>query len=287
MTLLIFGETGQVARELARLAPDAQTLDRTQADFTDPDRCVAAIARYAPRAIIIAAAYTAVDRAETDPDLAQIVNATTPGVIAHAAAAQGIPLLHLSSDYVFDGHGSAPFAPQDETAPLGVYGRTKRDGEVAVRAADGPHIILRTSWVVSAHGTNFVKTMLRLGAARDTLSVVADQISGPTAAHDIATACLHMLDALCADKTLSGTYHFSGTPDVSWADFARAILQRAALPCTVLDIATSGYPTPAPRLVNSRRDCATTLRRFGIVRPDWRTGLDTILHDLKPETPPQ
>ena len=167
------------------------------------------------------------------------------------------------------------------TGPLGGYGRSKLAGEVAVRAAGGPHAILRTSWVVSAHGANFVKTMLRLGAERDTLTIVADQIGGPTAAADIAAALLTMTRAFHAGQGTTGTYHFSGAPDVSWADFARAIFAGSGLTCMVEDIPTSAYPTPARRPANSRMDCTALTRDYGIERPDWRESLRDILADLK------
>ena len=163
--ILVFGKTGQLARELARLAPEATVLGREEADFADPGACVTAINEIAPKAVIIAAAYTAVDRAEEDEALARTVNATTPGAIAKVCASKGTPLVHVSTDYVFDGSGERPWQPDDPTGPLGAYGRTKLEGEEAVRAAGGAHAILRTSWVVSAHGNNFVKTMLRLGRA--------------------------------------------------------------------------------------------------------------------------
>jgi dTDP-4-dehydrorhamnose reductase len=277
--LLVFGRTGQVATELARIAPDALFLGREAADLSDPAACAAAIAAHAPRAVINAAAWTAVDKAETEEAAATVINADAPGAMARACAARGIPFVHLSTDYVFDGAGDAPFAPDHPTAPLGAYGRSKLAGETAVRAAGGPHVILRTSWVFSAHGTNFLKTMLRLGATRESLTVVADQIGGPTPARAIAQACLTIADHLARNPQDSGTHHFAGTPDVSWADFAREIMAQAHLPCTITDIPTSAYPTPARRPANSRLDC-TSLTRFHLGRPDWRAAVRTALHDL-------
>lgn len=278
--LLVFGETGQVARELARQAP-VITLSRTQADLMDPAACVAAIRAHAPRAVINAAAWTAVDRAEAEEEAATLVNAHAPAAMAQECAALGIPIVHISTDYVFDGSGSTPWTPDDPTGPLGAYGRSKLKGEEAVRAAGGPHVILRTSWVFSAHGANFVKTMLRLGAERPSLRVVADQVGGPTPAASIAAACLTISERLIATPGLSGTHHFAGAPDVSWADFARAIMAAAGLPATVEDIATADYPTPARRPGNSRLDCSALTRDFGISRPDWRAGLAAILDDLR------
>jgi dTDP-4-dehydrorhamnose reductase len=279
MTILVFGKTGQVAQELAKL-PETLCLGRDTADLSDPAGCGDAIRLHKPAAVINAAAYTAVDAAETDEAQATLVNGTAPGAMAQACAALGIPLVQISTDYVFAGHGEMPWQPDDATAPLGAYGRSKLAGEMAVRDAGGAHAILRTSWVVSAHGANFIKTMLRLGAERDSLNVVADQIGGPTAAADIAAAChriaLQLTDA--PDKT--GTYHFSGAPDCSWADFARAIFDEAGLNCTVHDIPSSGYPTPAKRPLNSRMDCGTTHKTFGIERPQWQASLTQILKDL-------
>jgi dTDP-4-dehydrorhamnose reductase len=279
MTILVFGKTGQVAQELAKL-PETLCLGRDTADLSDPAGCGDAIRLHKPAAVINAAAYTAVDAAETDEEQATLVNGTAPGAMARACAALGIPLVQISTDYVFAGHGEMPWQPDDATAPLGAYGRSKLAGEMAVRDAGGAHAILRTSWVVSAHGANFVKTMLRLGAERDSLNVVTDQIGGPTAAADIAAAChriaLQLTDA--PDKT--GTYHFSGAPDCSWADFARAIFDEAGLNCTVHDIPSSGYPTPAKRPLNSRMDCGTTHKTFGIERPQWQASLTQILKDL-------
>ena len=280
MTLLIFGKTGQVAQELARRAPDAQFAGRETADLTDPAACAALIRQLHPSAVINAAAYTAVDKAESDAATAQLVNADAPAAMAAACAELGIPFVHISTDYVFDGSGDTARAEDAPTAPLGVYGQTKLDGERAVQAAAGQYAIMRTSWVFSAHGNNFVKTMLRFGAERDRLTIVADQVGGPTPAAAIADACLSIAAQLVADPSKSGTYHFSGAPDVSWADFARAIFAEAGLAPEVVDIPTSAYPTPAKRPFNSRLDCAATKAVFGIDRPDWRAGLRDILDDL-------
>lgn len=284
MTFLVFGKTGQVARELARQAPDAVSLGRDRADLSDPEACAAAIIEYAPSAIINAAAYTSVDQAETDQPLAQIINGDSPAAMARAAAQLDVPFVHISTDYVFDGTGRAPWTPKDTPAPLGVYGRSKHSGEDAVidqmTATNGAYAILRTSWVISAHGSNFVKTMLRLGAQRPDLSIVADQVGGPTGARDIATTCLTIADALKVDRAKSGIYHFAGTPDVSWADFAREIFLQADVDCHVTDIASAQYSTPARRPTNSRLDCSGTTQVFGVPRPDWRNALSDILKEL-------
>jgi dTDP-4-dehydrorhamnose reductase len=279
MKLLAFGQTGQVARELAGLG--VQTLGRTEADLTDPEGCAAAIAGADVEGVINAAAYTAVDRAETEEALALRINADAPGAMARACAAKGVPFVHISTDYVFDGSGDAPRKPDDPVAPISAYGRTKLAGEMAVRAAGGVHGILRTSWVFSAHGTNFVKTMLRLGSSNDQLSIVADQVGGPTPARAIAGACVTMVATLQQRADASGTYHFSGSPDTSWSNFARAIFAEAGLSCAVEDIPSEAYPTPARRPRNSRLDCSLTEEVFALKRPDWRTGLAEVLRDCR------
>ena len=276
--ILVFGQTGQVARELAR-DPATRCLGREAADLSDPAACAAAILAAKPAAVINAAAWTAVDKAETEEATATVINGEAPGAMARACASLQIPFVQISTDYVFDGSGDVPWQPGDPTGPLSAYGRSKLAGEIAVQAAGGIYAILRTSWVFSAHGANFVKTMLRLGAERPKLSVVADQIGGPTPAADIAAACLAMARGLVAEPEKSGIYHLSGAPDVSWADFARAIFDRAGLTPEVAEIPTSAYPTPARRPGNSRLDCAT-LATFGLARPDWRDGLDHVLSDL-------
>ena len=281
MKYLVFGLDGQLARELERQGKGAiKALSRKEADLSDPEVCAAAIAATDVDAVINAAAYTAVDRAEEEESLAQCINGKAPGAMARAAASRRLPFVHISTDYVFDGHGAAPFKVTDATGPLGAYGRTKLAGEVAVRAAGGAYAIFRTSWVVSSHGNNFVKTMLRLGSERDTLNIVSDQIGGPTPAADIARACFAAAQQLRDDAGKSGTYHLSGGPDVSWADFARAIFQRSGIDCLVSEIPTSAYPTPAKRPLNSRLDNSRTQEIFGLARPDWREGLNDILKDL-------
>ncbi|RKF13472.1 dTDP-4-dehydrorhamnose reductase [Roseovarius spongiae] len=279
MRVVIFGRTGQVARELARAIPDAAFIGRDEADFTDPLACLAALKRHAPEAVINAAAYTAVDRAEEEEPLALQVNARTPGVLAAECAAGGVPFVQISTDYVFDGAGDTAWLPHSPTAPLSAYGRTKLAGEEAVRGAGGPHAILRTSWVFSAHGANFVKSMLRLGAERDALRIVADQVGGPTPADAIAQACLTLARNL-RDGAPGGAYHFAGAPDVSWAGFAREIFAQAGMQTEVSDIPTSEYPTPAKRPSNSRLDCTSLMRDHGIARPDWRAGLARVLQEL-------
>lgn len=279
MKIVIFGKTGQVATELQALAPEARFLGRDEADLSDPQACAAQIRALKPEAVINAAAWTAVDKAEAEEEAATVVNGAAPAAMAAACAELGIPFVQISTDYVFDGAGETPFTPDAPTAPLGAYGRSKLAGEAGVRAAGGVYAILRTSWVFSAHGNNFLKTMLRLGATRETLTVVADQIGGPTPARAIAEACLTIARALIADPTKTGTYHFSGAPDVSWADFAREIMVQAGLSCAIVDIPTSAYPTPARRPANSRMAC-DSLSTFGLSRPDWRAATRAALMEL-------
>lgn len=278
--ILVFGKTGQVATELQRLS-DVVALGREDANLSDPQACADVIRAHAPSAVINAAAYTAVDRAEQEEPLATVINADAPTAMAEACAELGIPLLHISTDYVFDGTGDRPWHPNDPTAPQNAYGRSKLSGEIGVRDSGAVHAILRTSWVVSAHGSNFVKTMLRLSETLDTLNVVADQIGGPTPARDIAAACLQIVEQLIHDPSKSGTYHYSGAPDVSWAEFATEIFDQAKRAVTVTFISTTDYPTPSARPLNSRLDCNVTEQVFGISQPDWREGLKIICKDLK------
>lgn len=277
--LLVFGRTGQVARELQQLAP-VLALGRDAADLAQPGACAAAIHAHRPRAVINAAAYTAVDRAEQDEPLATAINGAAPAEMALACAALNIPLVHISTDYVFAGTGHHPWAPGDIALPANAYGRSKWAGEEGIRASGCTHAILRTSWVFSAHGANFVKTMLRLSDTREQISVVDDQIGGPTPARPIAAACLAIAGQLQEAPEKTGTYHFSGAPDASWCSFARAIFSLTGRPTRVQGIPTSAYPTPAARPLNSRLDCNTTTSVFGLARPDWHAGLKECLTQL-------
>lgn len=287
MRVLVLGRSGQVARELARLAGQGEIaatfLGRAEADLGTAEgrqRAGATIAGGGWDAVVNAAAYTAVDPAEDEPDLAFSLNAEAPAALAHAAAEARTPFVHLSTDYVFDGTGQRPLTPDDRPAPLSVYGRSKLAGEEGVRAAGGTFVILRTSWVFSAHGRNFVSKMLRLSESRGTLNVVADQCGGPTPAAAIAAACVTISRALGADGSRAGIYHFAGAPDVSWAEFARAIFEAAGRSVDVIDIPQSEMPTPARRPANSMLDCRSTARVFGLARPDWRAALASVLSEL-------
>lgn len=300
--VLVIGSLGQVAQALQRLAP--QRLDgrpllafgRPSLDLSTPAQDLekhlnALIADHQPSLVINAAAYTAVDRAESEADLAHAVNARAVGVLARICAANIIPLFHLSTDYVFDGSGEAPWRVEDPTGPLGVYGASKLAGERALREAGGRHLLLRVSWVFGEAGANFVRTMLRLGADRPALSIVNDQIGGPTSAEAIARTLLDLVVPAIANRSprdLSapfpwGTYHLAGDPAVSWYGFATAIFEDAVT-VGLLDrspqltaIPSSAYPTPAARPANSRLDSSAFCQAFGFPMPDWRRDLRSCL----------
>ena len=278
MKVLVFGRTGQVATEVQRRG-DVIALGRAQADLSDPAACGVAIVAHAPDVVINAAAYTAVDKAEEEEALAHVINADAPGVMAQTCAARGIPMVHISTDYVFAGTGQAAWQETDPNAPQNAYGRTKLAGEQAVIASGARAVILRTSWVFSAHGNNFVKTMLRLSDTRDALSVVEDQIGGPTPAADIAATCLRIAQAMVNGQG-AGIYHYAGAPATSWADFARARFEQAGREVAVTGIPTVDYPTPASRPLNSRMEGAKLLTDFGITPSDWKAGLRAVLKEL-------
>lgn len=296
MTVLVFGGNGQVGQELLRaLAPLGAVVATTRsgqlpdgsacetADFCQPDSLPALLDRVQPSLVVNAAAYTAVDRAEQDVDAAFAANAQAPGVIAHWCAAHGVPFVHYSTDYVFDGQGTAPYREDEPTAPLGVYGTSKRDGEEAVRAAGGRHLIFRTAWVYASHGANFLRTMLRVGAERDVLRVVADQIGTPTPAALIADVTAQ---ALQHPGRLSGTWHLTASGQTSWHGFAEAIFAEALatgvltkVP-TVEAIPSSEYPTPAKRPAWSVLDNRKLQQDFGIVLPAWQDGLKRVMAEM-------
>jgi len=280
MTILVFGTTGQVTTEL-QLQSDVISLSRNEADLSNPANCAKKILELRPEVVINSAAYTAVDKAEEDEDLATVINGAAPTAMATAAAELGIPFLHLSTDYVFDGSGQKAWKPDDQTGPLGAYGRSKLAGETGVTAAGGNYAILRTSWVFSAHGNNFLKTMLRLGVERSTMNIVADQIGGPTPAASIAAALLKMSKSMKKNTKMSGVYHFSGAENTSWANFAREIFEQSQVKTVVQDIPTSEFPTPAERPANSRLDCTSLEKMFAIKRPDWRDGIADVLKQLQ------
>ena len=280
--ILVFGKTGQVAMEL-QAHKDVITIGRDQADLSVPITCTEAIRRYKPRAVINPAAYTAVDKAESEESLATKINGDAPGAMAIACADLDIPLVHISTDYVFGGSGTTPWSVTDTPHPKNAYGRSKLKGEQAIKASGCIHAILRTSWVVSAHGNNFVKTMRLLSETRDHVTVVNDQIGGPTCARDIAQTCISIADQLIQDPGKSGIYHYSSQPNVSWCQFANAIFEQMDSKTIASPISTTEYPTPAPRPLNSRLACEAIQDTFGIARPYWRDGLEEILRDLEGE----
>ena len=280
--ILVFGKTGQVASEL-QSHKDVIALGRDQVDLSNPSSCAEAIRQYKPRAVINAAAYTAVDKAESEENLATMINGEAPGAMASACAELDIPFVHISTDYVFDGTGTKPWSVIATSNPQNAYGRSKLKGEQLILASDCIHAILRTSWVVSAHGNNFVKTMRRLSETRDRITVVDDQIGGPTCARDVAQTCISIAEQLIQDPKKSGIYHYSGQPNVSWCQFANAIFEQTDCKTIASPIPTTEYPTPALRPLNSRLDCEATLATFGIARPFWRDGLEEILRDLEGE----
>lgn len=277
--ILVFGKTGQVASELMKF-DETLSLDRAQVNLNDPAACLKVIKYYKPSAVINAAAYTAVDRAEEEEYFVNLVNAESPGEMAIACAESDIPLVHISTDYVFNGSGSAALQTSDATVPKNAYGRSKLRGEVFIQESGCIYAILRTSWIISAHGNNFVKTMLALSETRDTLNVVDDQFGGPTCAKDIAKACISIAKQLIQTPNKSGIYHFSGRPDVSWFQLANVIFEQAGKKTVAKPIATSEYPTLAARPINSSLNCDSTESTFNISRPDWREGLKDILKDL-------
>ncbi len=296
MTVLVFGGNGQVGRELLRaLAPLGPVAATTRsgtladgsacevADFDQPGSLPALLDRLQPAVVVNAAAYTAVDRAEQEPEAAFRANAQAPGMIARWCAAHGVPLVHYSTDYVFDGQGSTPYREDAPTAPLGVYGTSKRDGEDVVRAAGGRHLIFRTAWVYAAHGGNFLRTMLRVGAGREQLRVVADQIGTPTPATLIADVTAQ---ALRHPGSLSGTWHLTASGQTSWHGFAEAIFAEAvaagvlAKAPVVEAIPSSEYPTPARRPAWSVLDNQRLQQDFGIVLPAWQDGLKRVMAEI-------
>lgn len=283
MRIVVFGADGQVGREIAAAgtAHDIVLLRRADADLAVSGAARAAIELTQPDAVINAAAWTAVDKAEAERDGAIRVNAAAVGEIAFACAAVGARLVHISTDYVFSGSdGVAPLSEMTATGPLNVYGLSKLEGEQLALASGAEAVILRTSWVYSVHGANFVKTMLRLAETRKEISVVDDQIGGPTPASAIAAACLEIAGRKGGP---TGLYHFQGAPPASWAEFARAIFEAGRRDTFVKGIPTADYPTPARRPLKTVLDCAKIRRDFGIEQPDWRADIEATVraHDQR------
>ncbi|MCK6426359.1 MAG: dTDP-4-dehydrorhamnose reductase [Burkholderiaceae bacterium] len=291
--ILLLGSGGQVGWELQRaLAPlgEVVALDRDSqplaADFGQPDTLTDLLEALRPELIVNAAAHTAVDRAESEPELARRINAFGVERLARHAAAQGATLVHYSTDYVFDGRGDAPRREDDPTGPLNVYGLTKLEGEQAIRASGCRHLILRTSWVYAARGGNFARTMLRLAAERERLSVIDDQIGAPTGADLLADVTAHAWRALQRDPELGGTYHVVAAGETSWHGYACHVLDFARRHGQVLKaervdpVPTSAFPTPARRPLNSRLDTHKLRSRFGLVLPPWQQGVERMLREV-------
>lgn len=280
-TILVIGRSGQVAQALAQ-HPDVVTAGRPETDLAKPETLAAALARHAPAAIVNAGAYTAVDAAETEHDDAFAINAAGAGHLARVCARADVPLVHISSDYVFDGRATRPWREDDEIAPLSAYGASKAEGEAQVNAAGGRHVILRTSWIYSETGRNFLTTMLRLGRERPELAIVDDQIGAPTYAADVAAAIARIIETAGTGRDdIWGTYHFANAGRTTWFGFAREIFAQAqARGWQVPDlkpITTAEYPTPARRPAYSVLDTAKIARVFGIAPPDWREALQRCM----------
>ena len=296
MKILLLGKNGQVGWELQRaLAPlgelvalDFDSPAPLTADFSKPESLAATVRAVAPQIIVNAAAHTAVDKAESEPEFARTLNASAPGVLAREAAALGAWLMHYSTDYVFDGSGSTPWREDAPTGPLSVYGATKLEGEEAIRASGCRHLIFRTSWVYAARGGNFAKTMLKLAQERDKLTVIADQVGAPTGADLLADLTAHALRAALAQPELAGTYHAVAQGTTSWHGYARHVIEfaRAAgqaikvAPEAIEAVATSAFPTPAKRPHNSRLDTSKLRSAFGLTLPPWQVGVERMLTEV-------
>lgn len=287
MRVLITGKNGQVGHSLVEQflkmpGVTVLALDRSQLDITNNKQVNAIVHEFHPTVIINAAAYTAVDKAETESELAKSVNYNGAKNLAEAACEVGAVIIHISTDYVFSGNKSGLYSEADKVNPQGVYGQTKLEGEQAVALACPAHIILRTAWVFSEHGNNFVKTMLRLAKTRENLGVVADQFGGPTYAGDIAKAIITITKAISNGNTAYGIYHYSGTPHVSWQQFAVEIFKVAQEQSVINSliivnaINTENYPTPAKRPANSTLDCSKITNVFSIKPSNWRVALKNI-----------
>ncbi|MCX7163896.1 MAG: dTDP-4-dehydrorhamnose reductase [Rhodocyclales bacterium] len=287
MKILLTGCAGQLGRELKRSLASLGELvacDRHQLDLGQPETLRDTVRAVAPTVIVNAAAYTAVDKAESEPAMAEAINATAPAILGEEARRLGALLIHYSTDYVFDGTKLAPYTESDNATPLAAYGRSKRNGELAIAASGARHLILRTSWVYGLHGANFMKTMLRLGRERSELRVVGDQIGAPTWARHLADVTALIL---ARDDVAGGLYHLAAAGETSWHGYAEAIFAEA-LAAGLLEktplvhrITSADYPLPAPRPGNSRLDCSLFRRDFGLALPDWRTGLTDCLADAR------
>ena len=298
MKILLFGKGGQLGWELQRslvalgelVALDFDTPGELCGDFTRLADIAATVRQVRPDVVVNAAAYTAVDKAESEPELARRINAEAPGALADAAEEIGAWFVHYSTDYVFDGSGERPWREEDATNPLSVYGQTKRDGEVAA-ARCRKHLIFRTSWVYAARGGNFIRTMLKLAQERERLTVIDDQVGAPTGADLLADVTAHAVRAVCATPArsdLAGLYHLAASGETSWYGYARLIIEQArnaglpvrVTPDAIVPIPTEAYPLPAPRPRNSRLDTSKLRAAYDLVLPDWRSGVLRALTEI-------
>lgn len=296
MKILLLGKNGQVGWELQRsLAPlgEVLALGRDGApglsgDFAHPESLAATVRDVAPDLIVNAAAHTAVDKAESEPELARAINALAPGVLAREAALLGALLVHYSTDYVFDGSGDAPWTEDAPTGPLSVYGATKLEGEQLIRDSGCRHLIFRTSWVYAARGGNFAKTMLKLAAERDALTIIDDQHGAPTGAELLADVTAHAARMALANPELAGTYHLAAGGETTWHGYARHVIEFArakgqpikVAPDAIRPVPTSAFPTPAKRPANSRLDTRKLQQAFGLVLPAWQRGVERMLNEI-------
>lgn len=296
MKILLLGCNGQVGWELQRslqplgevVACDFDSAGALRADFTRPAEVAALVDAFRPQVIVNSAAHTAVDKAEAEAELARLVNATSVGALAERARAHDALLLHYSTDYVYDGSGSTPREETAPTGPLSVYGRTKLEGEELVRASGCRHVILRTSWVYAARGHNFIRTMLRLAAERDALSVIDDQVGAPTGADLLADVTAQIISRLQAGQGAAGTYHCVAAGETSWFDYARFVIEWARVNGQPVKVAaeairpvpTSAYPTPARRPLNSRLSTARLQQAFSLTLPPWQVGVERMLREI-------
>ena len=278
--ILIFGRNGQVGTELQRLS-NVISYDRNQVDLKNAPKCAQLIKSLKPDTVINAAAYTDVDKAESDLKTAIQINSHAPYAMSQACAEIGVPFIHLSTDYVFSGNGQNPWKPNDITIPKNYYGQSKLEGEKAVQESGANYAIIRTSGVISAHGQNFVKTMIKLAEKQKRISVVNDQILGPTPAKNIAATCMSIASELKQNPQKSGIYHFCGNPAISWYDFTRSIFGFSGQDIQVKSVLTEDYPMTAMRPLNCVLDCSLTYKTFGISQPSWRIGLQDILKELE------
>ncbi len=296
MKILLFGKNGQLGWELQRslatlgevIALGSTSPAPLKADFTTPEALVQTIRQCSPQVIVNAAAYTAVDKAQSEPELARLINATSVGVLAREAQLSGAWLVHFSTDYVFNGEGHTPWHENSPTAPLNVYGQTKLEGENAIRASGCQHLILRTSWVYGTHGNNFAKTMLRLAADRTHLSVIGDQFGAPTGADLLADLTAHMLREVHRRPSLQGTYHAVAGGETSWHGYAQYVIELARAADYPIKVPVDGiqqvssqfFPTPAPRPGNSRMSTEKLRDTFRLHLPPWQTGVQRMLEEL-------